>query len=311
MKSNSQPIKVLYVMGCSRCGSTILDSIMGAHPDAIGLGELEKYPAVRDSLNDYCGCGVLVQECPFWEEVCARWMQQVNGTLAEFESLARRYCRLRQLPRLLVVGEQKSIRFRRYSEYICAMFQTVAQVSGASIFIDSSKNPARALALRRVKGIDIRLLHLVRDPRGVAASLLKSWARDPAAGIQSDLEGRPARQAAKAWNLSGRLSDLVGRCYAPKTCMRIQYESILNNTAESIRSIGHLLNVDYTDVGLSVASGEAVEIGHVVAGNRLRMLGSTSLKTKDNWPEVLSDDDTRMVERICGRRMHKYGYGLT
>src|SRR3712207_8630396 len=50
-------------------------------------------------------------------------------------------------------------------------------VSGKPVIVDSSKSPARALALGMVPGIDLYVVHLVRDGRGVATSLRKTLDR--------------------------------------------------------------------------------------------------------------------------------------
>ncbi len=70
-------------------------------------------------------------------------------------------------------------RFARYAEYTGALFNAIADLSGADVIVDSSKSPARALALSRTPGLDVRMLHLVRDVRGVAYSLRKLSAPKP------------------------------------------------------------------------------------------------------------------------------------
>jgi len=64
-------------------------------------------------------------------------------------------------------------RFARYAEYTQILFDTIAELSGAEVIVDSSKSPARALALSRMPGFEVNMLHLVRDVRGVAYSLRK------------------------------------------------------------------------------------------------------------------------------------------
>jgi hypothetical protein len=50
------------------------------------------------------------------------------------------------------------------------LFTAVARVAGREGVVDSSKNPVQALALSRSTEIDLTILHLMRDARGVAWS---------------------------------------------------------------------------------------------------------------------------------------------
>jgi hypothetical protein len=63
-------------------------------------------------------------------------------------------------------------RLGRMAEILRSLYSAIAQVSGG-VIVDSSKTPSYLFLLQRVEGIDLRLLHLVRDSRGVAYSTLK------------------------------------------------------------------------------------------------------------------------------------------
>ena len=61
--------KILYIAGYGRSGSTLLDIVLGNHPENVGVGE------VSFLLNDWanrsrrCSCGVPYQECEFWKNL--------------------------------------------------------------------------------------------------------------------------------------------------------------------------------------------------------------------------------------------------
>ena len=156
--------KVIYLLGCSRSGSTILDSILGSATNAIGLGELEKLHESGWLGSDYCGCGVKVNDCDFWTGVRRRWAR--NSDLNSYIRMQSRYCRVRQVPRLLFSRKGSGTAFGDYADSTTSLYKSIAAESGAEVIVDSSKNPIRALALSRLKAIDLRLVHLVRDPRG-------------------------------------------------------------------------------------------------------------------------------------------------
>jgi hypothetical protein len=64
-------------------------------------------------------------------------------------------------------------RIQEYLGMLTPLYTAIGDASGASVIVDSTKDAAYAHALRRMPGVDFRLLHLVRDSRGVAWS----WAK--------------------------------------------------------------------------------------------------------------------------------------
>ncbi|MGH2812195.1 MAG: hypothetical protein ACRDI1_05730, partial [Actinomycetota bacterium] len=63
------PVRVLYIGGAGRSGSTLLDLMLGQLPGFFAAGEL-KYVWDRGLLrNELCGCGSSFRECPFWTAV--------------------------------------------------------------------------------------------------------------------------------------------------------------------------------------------------------------------------------------------------
>ena len=73
-----------------------------------------------------------------------------------------------------------------------------ARVAGASVVIDSSKHSALAHCLRWSNAIELRVLQVVRDPRGVAYSWTKRVDRPETDGEQQsgrrNLRQRTARR---------------------------------------------------------------------------------------------------------------------
>ena len=303
-------MKVIYILGCSRCGSTVLNSILGNHEDAVGLGEFEKLLPVGWLGEDYCGCGIRVAECPFWSEVRCRWTHG-GGDVARYHQLSRRFQRLRQLPRILIANESRSTDFAEFASRTRELFKAVSGVSGATVIVDSSKNPVRGMALCRVKGLDVRLIHLVRDPRGMAASLVRGLSRDHAGGIQQDLPPRPVKAVAREWNFMGRVADWLLRSRSPDTCIRVRFESLLEQPEQTIQAIGRVVGIDLGVVAKGIANHDPIQIGpHMVAGNRIRMQKCTTLWRSDNWEESLDPSARAQVERQCARRMLRYGYTI-
>src|SRR5262249_35557979 len=133
--------------------------------------------------DDRCACGARFSACPFWVAVgdhsFGGWSSlDADRTIA----LARRVDRHRQLPATGLDWRRRSDPLRRYGDLLEQLFAGILAVSGGRVVIDSSKDPPHGFVLRRTPGIDLRVVHLVRDSRGVAASWARSVPRPDAVG---------------------------------------------------------------------------------------------------------------------------------
>lgn len=132
-------IKVLYIAGSNRCGSTLLARLLGDLPGFFAIGEgLLHFLGGTSRSHVPCGCGVRVQACSFWKEISRPVDEVPFGT---------RWLRLRRIPLL-------GAHCRRYpeqtSELISSLgnfYDAIAQRTGAEVIVDSSKNPLHARLL--------------------------------------------------------------------------------------------------------------------------------------------------------------------
>src|SRR5512139_803541 len=69
VKTQQKPLRVVYIAGVGRSGSTVLDSVLGNHPLIQSVGELSRLANDAWIQNFYCSCGKRSKECPFWVEV--------------------------------------------------------------------------------------------------------------------------------------------------------------------------------------------------------------------------------------------------
>ncbi len=310
MKPKENPVKVLYVAGSSRSGSTFLDIILGGHPDIRGVGELVYLPRDGWIGSGHCSCGEHAKDCSFWFAVRRAWAERVGVDDVEgYLALQESFRRYRHLPHLLRERHRPSPRFRTYADRTRKLFEAIREVGGKPVIVDSSKRPLRAFALSMMPGIDLRLLHLTRDGRGVAASLNKSWRKDEKAGVTMDIEARPVWSTAAVWLLVNLTVGWVRRQLDPDRSVRVRYESLAMDPKDVLNKVGRLLDLDLTEVTDRVASGDAIEVGHVIAGNRLRMSKSVQLRPDaGRWKDKLSPREQQLAWALMGWLLRRYGY---
>lgn len=304
----SAPIPVIYISGSGRSGSTVLDTLLGNHAEIEGLGEVTQLLELGWLGGERCACGRRVPDCRFWSAVRARWDSELGAPdLADVLARQRRIERLRNW-RQLAAGRRSPAGFERYAEEMRALFAAIRSVSGKPILLDSSKRPARALALSRVPGLDLRVIHLVRDGRGVAWSLQQALARDERGGVARARSPRPVLRTAVFWAVVNHFSERMCRRLGPAASIRVRYEDFAADPVTFLAPVGRITGVDLGEVARSAAAGEPFAVGHTVAGSRLRMAGSIRLRLDERWRQNLSQRQRMLFRLVAGRYLKRYGY---
>lgn len=302
-------VRVLYIMGVGRSGSTFLDTVLGNHPEIESVGELIHLPRNGWINGGYCACGERGNECPFWCAVRQEWSSRVGvDDVQGYQALQNPFERFRHWPRLLKERWITSSQFRIYSEQTYALFEAISTVSKKSIIVDSSKYPVRAFALSMMPGIDLYLIHLVRDVRGVAWSHKKAFSKNEQTDLPQDIKGRSVWNTAVFWSLLNLLSEWVISQLHPTRSIRIYYEDFTSDYKGSLEKIENLISCNFTKVSDLISAGYPLEVGHTIAGNRLRLSGDIRLRPDMEWMQKMPETEQRIAWSIAGWLLKQYGY---
>ena len=194
-----------------------------------------------------------------------------------------------------------------------ALVRTLQEVSGASVVIDSSKVGLRLKYLLHNPELDVRVLRLFRDGRGVALTHTNpaefADATDPRLRSGGSGEVRPdyrlsMEQAALLWRRSNEEADQVTAALNASQCMRLRYEDLCLRPSETVRQVCHFLGISPQTVEENF---RARKLQHVV-GNGMRFDSTSEIRFDERWKTHLSADDLRTFDRIAGKLNRKYGY---
>ena len=207
---------------------------------------------------------------------------------SEFRDLQGQVARQRRIPALVATRGRGDAPVA-YRTLYRDLYAAVLAESGAPWVVDASKWPAQALALHGPE-IDLRVVHLVRDIRGVAYSLRKEHvARPHVTGEQSEMVHSGLTTTAWSWNKTQMLVELLRMNGLPVTRMR--YEDLVATPEATVRLALSQLGVPLPSDALDHVGQTTVHLGpsHGLSGNPSRFqIGTVRLRPDTAWQGGLS-----------------------
>lgn len=305
-------MRVLFLGGLGRSGTTLVERLLGELPGVCAVGELVHLWRRGVADDERCGCGAAFARCAFWQEVGERafggWGALDVGHLLALKS---EIDRTRLIPELAAPRLRPSVA-RRVNAYVRAyraVYETVHDVTGCDVIVDSSKHASLAYCLRWCADIDLRALHMVRDSRGVAYSWMKQVERPEGLGAQAHMARLSPAGTAVQWNAQNAAFGLLSGLGVP--ARRIRYEDVVAAPQEAVREIAGFAGMSPDDGSLDFLAGGSVNLGtcHTVSGNPMRFrTGRVTLRRDDAWRSSLPASHRRTVTAMTLPLLVEYGY---
>jgi len=184
--------------------------------------------------------------------------------------------------------------------------------SGKKVIVDSSKIGIRLKYLLRNPALDVRILRLVRDGRGVALTYVDperfADASDPrwrggGAGAGRDDERISMADASREWLRSNEEAEALLSGVDRSKWMEVRYESLCSQPAETLRQIHQFLGLSKDEQG-----GDFRRVEHHVVGNGMRLDTHSEIRLDERWRENLKPEDLQIFDSIAGAMNRKLGY---
>lgn len=299
---------VLYIGGLGRSGSTLLNDLIAQHRDVVSVGEVNRV-VLRGLLEDQtCGCHKAFSECELWTQVGEKlggWDSiDAQELLAQQQKIDRNRHSLKSLFPDVIPGAEEPM--TEFGEWYGRMLVAVRDVAQVPLIIDSTKQISTGLILRHLDSIDVRMIHLVRDPRGVAYSWTKAKKKADEGDDRMMTQYPPERMALRwlTWNGFFASFSKIG-----VPVLRIRYEDMIANPRKVVEDVLTFGGVEPT--GIDFIDGNKIELQptHSIAGNPSRFkTGEMELRPDEAWREKL---DPKIVKRVTGITyplLRAYGY---
>lgn len=303
-------MRYVCLPGCRFTGSTLLGSLLNEHPECASIGAATGLIRRTDLASYRCSCGALFRECEFWNHIADR-TRALGHPVNVFETnFWNTHLRLSRRPAVnfvlarslgwdplnrardavvgLAPGTKPAILDMGWHTWSLAT--AVLERTGKRVFVDTARDHQRPKFLSRHPALDVKVIHLVRDPRGNVASIMKHSGVDVAT-------------AARQWQHANVEADRIRRRLPPESWMSLRYEALCADPAGVIDRIS-----DFLGVGRSMTrDGFHGSVSHII-GNKMRMTGLREIREDLSWRTALSESDLSAIARIAGRTSRRFGY---
>ncbi|WP_028644873.1 sulfotransferase [Nocardioides sp. URHA0020] len=305
----SAPVRVVFLAGVGRSGTTLVERTLAEVDGVTALGEVMHLWDRGLVRGELCGCGAPFRDCPFWHEVgelaFGGW-DHVDA--ARMAHLKARVDRATRVP-AVASGRPRSLaaEVREYADHYVRLYRAASELTGG-VVVDSSKQVSLAWCLQTRPEIDLRVVHCVRDSRGVAYSWSKDVARPEAV---SEEYGRMPRYSAPAvsalWLLHNAEIEALRRRVPVQ---RLRYEDFVADPARVTRDVLELAEVD---APVDHVGADTILLGssHSCAGNPMRFrTGAVPVRADEAWRASAPHRQRRAVTALTAPLLARYGYPL-
>lgn len=291
-------LNVLYVTSSSFSGSTFLSFLLNTHPGITTVGEMEGWKnADVDSFR--CSCGQVLKSCPFFNALAEAFRQE--GLPFAYNNFGTSYqlatnTRLNQyltgaLPVIRCSAAEHlrdaivthlpgySSRIAQTDRSNVVFIRTALARAKAEVFVDVDKNPFRLRYLQRLHDVNLKVIYLFRDLRGVVLTFMENRGWDAAA-------------ATRVW-LREQVEILRVMQEFP-SFLQVSYEDLCEDTDTALAGT-------YRHLGLAPQpfAGDFRVAEHHILGNSMRLDSVSKVVKSERWKTRLSSADLGTISNIA------------
>mgnify|MGYP006283702771 CR=1 FL=1 len=314
--NNTSKINLIYIASTGRSGSTLLELILGMHPKIVNVGEIQAWP--KDILEGGfvpCGCGKSVRDCPFWKRMFFV-ENPFNQEGARIDFFREHYNYGKPFRPRRLIDFRKNNKFsgeiskkvREYAQNNAIVFQAYLKLfekenGGSPMWVvDSSKDPYRLMWLERSGLFNIKVIHLIKDPRAFAYSMFRHLSNNEKRGLQGM---KFLVKKTISWIITNRLISKMRVNFLNSSEYKcVKYEDLASKPEKTMNEV-------FDFIGLKLKKEFITDFrknkNHTIAGNKMRSK-KEGMYFDVAWKTKLPSKYQKMIRLLTRLEAKKYGY---
>ena len=276
----------VFVVGCPRSGTTLLQRILTHHPLLEVVNDSHFIPRALKGERDE--------------------LDHTMPLTAELAERAITYHRFHRLGIDEAVARSLIHQASTYSQFVGMLYGQVAQQAGKPFAGEKTPDYVRSLPLLHRLFPDARILHIIRDGREVALSL-RDWATPTKGpGKIAMWDDNRLAVAAMWWEWQVRAALEARATLAPSTYHEIRYDDLVTDTDAAMRTATTFLGLPFEQAMLDDHVGrQRPKEGRSAKGAWLPP--TSGLR---DWRTQYTDDELALVDLLIGDVLAELGFEL-
>ena len=277
----------VFIVGCARSGTTLLQRIVDAHPQLAITPEMHW-------ITDYFRQGK-------WLGPDGRVMPDQVSSMIQHKRFAQFGFSQEQFEGLLGLNEPPG-----YVTFLERLFALYGTTQGKPLV--GNKTPAYVRRISTLHGFwpEAKFIHLIRDGRDVGLSVLNWNHAYRTAGRYMTWAEDPVSTVALWWKRKVRLGRQGGQSLNPRLYHEIHYENLAHQPAAQCEKLCNFLGVAYDEAMLRFHEGRTRHEPGLDAKQAWRPI-TPGLR---DWKTQMPGDDVERFEAVAGDMLVELGYSL-
>lgn len=271
----------LFVVGCPRSGTTLLQRMLDNHPDLTVANDTHFIPKAIEGLEG--------GDPPLTPELFKRVVEY------------RRFQRL-GLPPAAV--QEAAGRASTYREFVAALYSELGRMQGKPLAGEKTPDYVRCLPLLHTLFPWAKVVHIIRDGRDVALSTLE-WAReDKGPGRLKLWREEPVAVCALWWRWLVTTGQADAKRLGAGVYREVRYEDLVARPEESLRGIAGFLGVPFAREMIEYHVGKFRD----EPGLDAKKAWAPPTPGLRDWRAKMAAQDVALFEAIAGDLLGAMGY---
>jgi hypothetical protein len=303
-------VRYVCMPGSPFTGSTLLGVLLNEHPEIASIGAGTGLIRNIDLTTYACSCGKLFRECEFWNRVAERTRSlghPVDVFQTNFWNTHLRLSHSKPVNAMLVrslgpssltdlrdavlwkvPAVRRALSSMAWNSWSLA--SAVLELTGKTVFVDTARDHQRPKYLRSHPLLEVKVIHLIRDPRGNSASIMKHTGVD-------------AVGAARRWRHYNVEADRVRRYLPASAWLSLHYEELCADPDGVLDRIS-----DFLGVRRARLQPDPRDPTRHIIGNPMRLKALSEIREDRSWQVTLSREDLDVIARITGGASRALGF---